>query len=211
MSSAPIDIAQTPPAALCFGGLSLAMPHPPVLASIVALAAFASGVASARADVLEIDDAGNVAVVSDMPRRPPAPPMRPFRTPQPALAEMFRASGQRVLVSDRLIEAVAWTESRFNVAAVSPKGARGVMQLMPGTARGLGVDPRDPAQNVYGGAAYLRSLLDAFDGDIVLTLAAYNAGPGAVRRHGGPPPYAETQAYVAQVLNRLAAQADLDP
>jgi len=78
---------------------------------------------------------------------------------------------------------------------------------MPATATSLGVDPADPAQNAQGGAAYLRQMLDAFDGDITLALAAYNAGPEAVRAHNGVPPYAETRAYVDHVLNYMADQA----
>ncbi|HWM61070.1 MAG TPA: lytic transglycosylase domain-containing protein, partial [Rhizomicrobium sp.] len=86
----------------------------------------------------------------------------------------------------------------------SPKGARGVMQLMPGTARGLGVNAGDLSANVDDGAAYLAQMLDRFDGDIIKSLAAYNAGPEAVTRYGGVPPYPETQAYVSAVLGRLA-------
>jgi soluble lytic murein transglycosylase-like protein len=80
----------------------------------------------------------------------------------------------------------------------------GMMQLMPGTARELGVDPSDPAQNAQGGATYLRQMLAMFDNDLELALAAYNAGPSAVVRHGGVPPFAETRAYVAAVLDYLA-------
>ena len=105
----------------------------------------------------------------------------------------------------KLVEAVAWRESRFRPNALSDKGAIGVMQLMPGTARDLGVDPHDPAQNIRGGALYLRRMLSTFNGDVRLALAAYNAGPAAVRKHGGVPPYAETQAYVASILGRMAA------
>lgn len=105
----------------------------------------------------------------------------------------------------KLIEAVAWRESRFRPEARSDKGAIGVMQLMPGTARDLGVDPFDPAQNIRGGAMYLRRMLSEFGGDVRLALAAYNAGPAAVRKHGGVPPYAETQAYVSSILGRMAA------
>ncbi len=119
--------------------------------------------------------------------------------------EAIRAAAARHSVSPALVEAVAWQESRLNQQAVSPKGARGVMQLMPGTARELGVDAHDLAANVEGGAAYLARMMDEFDGDLVKALAAYNAGPGAVKRHGGVPPYAETQGYVAAVLARLAA------
>lgn len=79
------------------------------------------------------------------------------------------------------------------------------MQLMPATARELGVDPADPVQNAHGGAMYLREMLAVFDADLELALAAYNAGPSAVIRHGGVPPYAETRAYVAAVMDYLAS------
>lgn len=95
----------------------------------------------------------------------------------------------------RLVDA----ESGWNPGAVSPKGAIGLAQLMPATARALGVDPRDPRQNLEGGARYLRAQFDDFR-DWRLALAAYNAGPEAVRRYGGVPPYAETQAYVVAIL-----------
>lgn len=102
-----------------------------------------------------------------------------------------------------LVVAVAGVESGFRPTAVSPKGAQGVMQLMPGTARDLGVtDPLNPAANVDGGTRYLRDLLARFDGDLSKALAAYNAGPGAVARHKGVPPYRETQDYVKKVLGR---------
>jgi soluble lytic murein transglycosylase-like protein len=107
----------------------------------------------------------------------------------------------------KLIEAVAWRESRFRADARSPKGAVGVMQLMPGTARDLGVDPFDVTQNIRGGAIYLRRMLSEFGGDVRLALAAYNAGPAAVRKHGGVPPYAETQAYVTSILGRMAVSS----
>jgi soluble lytic murein transglycosylase-like protein len=100
-----------------------------------------------------------------------------------------------------LVAGVIEAESGFNAQAVSPAGAQGLMQLMPSTARGLGVtDALDPAQNVMGGAKLLRQLLDRYHGDTRLALAAYNAGPGAVDKYGGVPPYAETQRYVPKVL-----------
>lgn len=127
--------------------------------------------------------------------------------PASTVAEAIEAAAARHDVSPQLVEAVAWQESRLNQSAVSPKGARGVMQLMPGTARELGVDARDLAANVDGGTAYLARMMRMFDGDLTRALAAYNAGPGAVLKHGGVPPYAETRAYVAAILDRLARSA----
>jgi len=102
-----------------------------------------------------------------------------------------------------LVLAVASVESSFKPKAVSPKGALGLMQLMPATATALGVeDALDPETNLEGGSRYLAELLTLYGGDLTRTLAAYNAGPGAVKRHGGIPPYRETRAYVKKVLER---------
>ncbi|HKR62646.1 MAG TPA: lytic transglycosylase domain-containing protein [Thermoanaerobaculia bacterium] len=114
----------------------------------------------------------------------------------PMLQEAARTHG----VDARLLAAVAHRESAWNPRAVSRTGACGLMQLMPATAQYLGVrDVFDPRENIFGGARYLRTLLDAFDGDLDLALAAYNAGPGAVEKYRGVPPYRETKAYVAAV------------
>lgn len=107
-------------------------------------------------------------------------------------------------LSPALIEAVIWQESRWQHDAVSPKGAQGLAQLMPGTARYLGVDPRDPYANLEGGARYLREQLNRFDGNVEKALAAYNAGPGRVEQAGGVPRIRETQAYVVAIMGRLA-------
>jgi len=102
-----------------------------------------------------------------------------------------------------LVLAVVQVESGFVPEALSPKGARGLMQLMPGTASALGVsDPFDPAQNLDGGARHLGALIARYGGDVTKALAAYNAGEGAVARHGGVPPYRETRDYVKHVLRR---------
>lgn len=104
-------------------------------------------------------------------------------------------------VDPALLKAVIANESGFNANATSKVGAQGLMQLMPETAASLGVrDAYDPVQNVAGGARYLRGLLDRFNGDARLAVAAYNAGPGAVEKYGDVPPYAETQNYVQNVL-----------
>ena len=116
----------------------------------------------------------------------------------------FTSAATQTGVDARLLAAVAWTESGFNASAVSSAGAQGLMQIMPTTAKGLGVDPRDPAQAVTGAARYLAENLQKFEGRTDLALAAYNAGPGAVRKYGGIPPYAETQQYVSKVLDRYA-------
>lgn len=112
-------------------------------------------------------------------------------------------------VSPGLMLRVMHQESRGNPRAVSSKGARGPMQLMPGTASELGVDADNPYQNIEGGARYLKQQLDAFGGDERLALAAYNAGPGAVRKHGGVPPYAETQDYVLKIQGSAQPAAEL--
>ena len=116
------------------------------------------------------------------------------------LTDLFNDAAREHGIDARLLFAVAYRESRGNPHAVSPVGACGVMQLMPATARYLGVkDIFDPRQNVFAGARYLRTLLDTFNGDLDLTLAAYNAGPGAVQKYHGVPPYRETRAYVASI------------
>ena len=119
-------------------------------------------------------------------------------------ADLFAAAGARHGVSPALLTAVARAESNFNPRAVSHAGAQGLMQLMPATARGLGVaDSFDPAQAVDGAARLLAGHLAKYGGSVELALAAYNAGPGAVQRHGGVPPYRETQAYVAKIMKEL--------
>jgi soluble lytic murein transglycosylase-like protein len=110
-------------------------------------------------------------------------------------------------VETSLLDALVQTESNFNPAAVSRKRAVGLTQLMPDTARGLGVtDPFDPSQNLQGGAKYLSQMIKRFDGDLTKAVAAYNAGPGAVSRHGGIPPYKETQNYVDRVMTLYRAK-----
>jgi soluble lytic murein transglycosylase-like protein len=116
------------------------------------------------------------------------------------------AAAKKHGIDPALLAGLVKQESNFNPNAGSPAGARGLTQLMPGTAAGLGVsDVLDPLQSLDGGAKYLRQQLDAFGGDVTRALAAYNAGPGAVQRYGGVPPYAETQNYV-RIVQANAAQ-----
>lgn len=119
-------------------------------------------------------------------------------------AAQIAALAQRYDLSQALLEALVWQESRWNHRAVSHAGARGLGQLMPGTARDMGVNPDDPFSNLEGAARYLRIQLDRFGGDVELALAAYNAGPARVIRAGGVPRIRETQLYVAAILGRLS-------
>jgi soluble lytic murein transglycosylase-like protein len=182
--------------------------------------------AGARADVLEIGAAG-AAWIAGGPGAAEAGPgeaaallpvVDGLAVPEGALVSPERAGAMlpdryeaavmalaaRFDLSPALIEAVVWQESRWREGAVSPVGARGLAQLMPGTAREMGVDPDDPLANLEGGARYLRQQLDRFDGDVEKALAAYNAGPGRVERAGGIPRIRETQVYVAAVMGRLS-------
>jgi soluble lytic murein transglycosylase-like protein len=163
--------------------------------------------APARADVMAVDQ-GEVHWVSGGP----AAPHRAVHgasvaaTTPAAWRGTIARLAERYDLSPAVIEALVWQESRWHSHAVSPKGARGLAQLMPQTARALGADPDDPAQNIAAGARYLHSLLEGFHGNLEAALAAYNAGPARVLRAGGVPPIAETRAYVAAILARLAAQ-----
>ena len=122
------------------------------------------------------------------------------------------AAAKKYGIDPALLAGLVKQESGFNPNAGSPAGARGLTQLMPGTAAGLGVtNVLDPLQSLDGGAKYLRAQLDAFGGDVARALAAYNAGPGAVQRYGGVPPYAETQNYVRAVQANAAAYRAASP
>lgn len=159
--------------------------------------------------VIEIDDDG-ATIVYDGPTLPITEPalVSARATAVVEQADSFDLAARAYGVDVGLLRAVAWTESRGRNDAVSPKGAMGIMQLMPGTAAELGVDPRDPRSNIAGGAAYLAQQIQRF-GSVPLGLAAYNAGPGAVLRWRGIPPYSETKGYVASVLQRWRGLAPL--
>jgi len=170
-------------------------------------------ISPATAQVIEIDALG-VATTYDGPTlfvgdsAAPVSNVPSSSLPAQPDAGAFQEAAREHGLPPALLAAVAWQESRGRNDALSPKGAIGVMQLMPGTARRLGVDPHDREDNIRGGARYLRQQIDRF-GSVPLALAAYNAGPGAVLRYGGIPPYRETRSYVASILARLGDGAAL--
>jgi soluble lytic murein transglycosylase-like protein len=133
------------------------------------------------------------------PPPPPDPPLPPL-PPRRDTKTLVKDAANRYALPAKFVESVAKVESAMNPNAVSPKGAIGVMQLMPSTARALSADPTDPQQNIDAGARLLRELLIKYHGDVVKALAAYNAGEGAVDKYNGLPPYPETQNYVDKVI-----------
>jgi hypothetical protein len=144
---------------------------------------------------------GSLEVYNDGPGLTLGRPLQLRPVPQPTWAEWIRVHAAANGLDPRLVQALMQAESAYDPRAVSLKGAIGLMQLMPATARELAVpDPFNPEQNIRGGVTYLRRMLDLFGGQVDLALAAYNAGPGAVQRHRGVPPYAETRHYVQHVL-----------
>jgi soluble lytic murein transglycosylase-like protein len=136
------------------------------------------------------------------PKPVPAPAVPPPATKSSPVdpKALIDAAARKTAIPPKLLHSVVKAESAYRPDAVSPKGAIGLMQLMPGTAAQYGADPLDPAQNVEAGTAYLRDLLVKYNGDVAAALAAYNAGPGAVDRYHGVPPYAETRAYVGKII-----------
>lgn len=189
-----------------------------IFPSVFVVLGIAFSPATAHADVFELANDGNLVevsrpawqpksltVVNDQPENAASRPLE-ISDSLNEIRQHIRMAAARYGVDSNLVDAVAWQESRYNPRAQSSAGAIGVMQLMPGTARQLGVrNPHDVQQNVTGGTAYLREQLERFGNNVPLALAAYNAGPGAVLKYGGIPPYRETQNYVRQIIRRMSA------
>ncbi len=191
-----------------------------IIPSILGILGCACISGAANADVFELASDGNfveisrpawklevIPTVNELPE--PDGPETIGATESPTgIRQHIQLAAARYGVDSNLVDAVAWQESRYNPRARSSAGAIGVMQLMPGTARQLGVrNPHDVHQNVSGGTAYLRQQLERFGNNVPLALAAYNAGPGAVLKYGGIPPYRETQNYVRQIMRRMSAMS----
>lgn len=187
---------------------------PPPLLCLVILAWLGTSLAHGAPAGVFVSDTDDAIALSDRAWLPGAQlliaaetvPALPGDRQQRPFDTIVATAARRHALRPALLHAVIAVESRHEPRAVSPRGALGLMQLMPSTARALGVhQPFDPTQNIQGGAQHLRRLLDEFGGDLRLALAAYNAGAAAVHRHRrNVPPFAETQAYVPRVLAQMA-------
>ncbi|HSA07096.1 MAG TPA: lytic transglycosylase domain-containing protein [Candidatus Gastranaerophilales bacterium] len=141
--------------------------------------------------------------------QPPTVPLKykladPQKVSRAELQNIVNKVAEKYQVNEKLVTAIIRQESGFNPNAVSKAGAMGLMQLMPGTAKKLGVlNPFSPVQNVEGGVRYIKQMLDKYQGNVILALAAYNAGPGNVDKYGGVPPFKETQNYVKSILSHI--------
>ena len=188
--------------------------------ALVCLLALVAAPAEVSAQIYSWRDPAGTLVLSDKPRagatvtfsvantsmpiRTTRPVSRRAALFEPLIAEQAEANGVRV----DLVRAVIQAESAFNPRAVSPKGAMGLMQLMPATASDFGVrDPFDPAENIRAGVGYLKSLLTRYSNNVELALAAYNAGPQAVKKYGAVPPYRETRNYIARIQSTQSVSA----
>ena len=152
-----------------------------------------------------------VAPQAPLPPESPAqtPPKRAMWTVRSRFDDLIESTARRHDVDPALVKAIVQAESAFDPHAVSRSGARGLMQVLPTTASRFSVkDLSDPRENLKAGVLYLKHLLDVFDGDVIMAVAAYNAGPNSVRRHRGVPPYNETHRYLTKVLGLREAYAD---
>jgi hypothetical protein len=198
-----------------------------LLLAIAATVAIMTGPLAAEGQVLRVDEADGTVRLTNTPgdpgyrRQGHAPPQSaPGPAPAVVVASLgaspasrsigmqIRDAAERYGLSEQLVAAVIRVESGFNPRAVSPKGAQGLMQLMPATASQLGVRYAfDIVENIDGGVRHLRGLIERFANNLPLALAAYNAGEKAVQQHGGIPPYPETEQYVARILGIVGGQA----
>ena len=199
--------------AACGAALSLLGAPSPALATVYEIASDGSVQQRVNGQLLPIEGASATLAAEPPEAGPDVPDAAVTQIADPPMPEGYRAlvqsAASRYEVSPSLLAALARQESGWRQDAVSPKGAIGLTQLMPGTARDLAVNARDPAANLDGGARYLRQQLDRFDGDVERALAAYNAGPGRVARAGGVPAIPETRAYVTTIIDRLGPPVEL--
>jgi soluble lytic murein transglycosylase-like protein len=153
-------------------------------------------------NTVETHAKGNWKANGSRANRTGTAPAAPAPTPTPEISSLVEQTADRLQVDPQLVDAIIKVESQYDPMALSNKGAMGLMQLIPETAQRFGVaNPFDPKDNIEGGVSYLRHLLDMFGGDLPKSLAAYNAGEGAVQRSGGIPSYAETKDYVRKVTH----------
>lgn len=197
-------------------GFSIRYQRREIVGDVTRLYVNADGSSFVDVPTLQVDHFERAPEEPALGFRPPGSGVPPsgLQPPSMNVGDLVNESSGRYRLDPDLVNSVIKAESGFNVRAVSPKGAQGLMQLMPGTASGLGVrNAFDPQANVEGGTKYLRELLERYNFDLVKALAAYNAGPQKVERFGGVPPYYETRAYVARVVKdfnqKKAAQTSI--
>lgn len=193
--------------------------HTCIAVPAAAIMLFLLGISPAGADIYRSVDANGVVHFTNAPQYTNAPSKKSWAFYRKEIRpgnvrsggsqvhsyhDIIRQNARAYRLEEALVKAVIKVESNYNPQSLSNKGAQGLMQLIPSTARLMNVnDPFDPAENIRGGSNYLRLMLDQFGGNLDLALAAYNAGPNAVQRHGGIPPYEETRNYVQRVRRYL--------